>query len=289
MYLYENEKKNPLENSETTNSDMGDWGRSKLAETYLQYVKPLGKPEDDMFLMTNFLETAKLWREVAAKTLRFWLDFFGIRIVPEKKWFVQFTPRFFAFLGVLSLASIVLLAGLAKFSTSPSFCKSCHIMKPYYQAWKTSRHNHVPCVECHYPPGSYKTLLWKKFQALSQVVKYITRTYSSKPYAEVEDASCLSSGCHSTKLLEGKIISREKGIKFDHRPHLTEKRRDRQLHCTSCHSQMVMGNHMEVTYDTCYLCHFKGLGAGKDLKQLGGCLSCHTLPARSFKIGTMAY
>ncbi|MDO8802882.1 MAG: hypothetical protein Q7R35_00485 [Elusimicrobiota bacterium] len=50
MYLHENERKNPLENVEATNSDMGDWGRSRLAEMYLQYLKPLGKPEDGLFI-----------------------------------------------------------------------------------------------------------------------------------------------------------------------------------------------------------------------------------------------
>lgn len=50
MYLHENERKNPLENAEATNSDMGDWGRSRLAEMYLQYLKPLGKPEAGMFV-----------------------------------------------------------------------------------------------------------------------------------------------------------------------------------------------------------------------------------------------
>lgn len=37
FYLHENEKKNPKENTESTESDMGDWARSKLAEAYLQY------------------------------------------------------------------------------------------------------------------------------------------------------------------------------------------------------------------------------------------------------------
>jgi len=50
MYVHENEKKNPLENSETNESDMGDWGRSKLAEMYLTYYKPLGKADKEMFV-----------------------------------------------------------------------------------------------------------------------------------------------------------------------------------------------------------------------------------------------
>ena len=58
---------------------------------------------------------------------------------------------------------------------------------------------------------SIRTNLFEKFQALSQVVKFVTRTYSSKPYAEVEDSSCLRSGCHSTRLLQGPLVTRLSG------------------------------------------------------------------------------
>lgn len=161
-------------------------------------------------------------------------------------------------------------------------------MKPYYESWRISKHNHVSCVDCHYPPSAPQTLLWKKFQAMSQVVKYVTRTYSSKPFAEVDDAACLREGCHSKRLLEGKLTF-GKGIKFDHRPHLLEPRRGRQLRCVSCHSQVVVGRHVEVALETCYLCHFKGMSEGRKLDSLGGCLSCHTLPQKEFKIGNITY
>ena len=116
----------------------------------------------------------------------------------------------------------------------------------------------------------------------------MSRIYSSKPFAEIEDASCLRSGCHSARLLQGRVVS-EKGIKFDHTAHILETRRGRQLKCASCHSQIVVGKHVEVTYDTCYLCHFKGRGEGKNFEPLGGCLGCHDLPQESFKIGNMEY
>ena len=191
--------------------------------------------------------------------------------------------------GLLAVGAVLgSLGGAVHYSESPSFCNSCHIMEPYYQAWAHSKHSHVACVECHYPPGTPRTLVWKKFQALSQVVKYVTRTYSSRPFAEVDDASCLRSGCHSTRLLSGKLIT-SKGIRFDHRPHLTETRRGRKLRCVSCHSQIVVGRHVEVTYETCFLCHFKGMGEGTAFKPIAGCLGCHELPRRSFKIGNMTY
>lgn len=189
----------------------------------------------------------------------------------------------------LSAAALIALSvGAVRYSESPGFCRSCHIMEPYYKAWSNSKHNKVACVECHYPPGTPKTMLWKKFQALSQVAKYVTRTYSSKPYAEVDDQSCLRSGCHSTRLLDGRIHTKT-NIRFDHRPHLTQPRRDRRLRCTSCHSQMVVGRHIEVTYESCYLCHFKGRGEGRDLKPLGGCMGCHEMPTRTFPIAGMQF
>src|SRR3989344_2413036 len=147
---------------------------------------------------------------------RWWwklLDAMGVEIhsTEKRKFTVRLRRRLGYILGGWTLFIFISFLGLAKYSESPTFCNSCHIMEPYYNAWKTSKHNFVACVECHYPPGSPQTVLWKKFQALSQVVKYVTRTYSSKPFAEIEDASCLRSGCHSTRLLQGKVVS-ERGI-----------------------------------------------------------------------------
>ena len=195
--------------------------------------------------------------------------------------------RFYLIIGLLILG-VSCFGGLVVYSTAPSFCRSCHIMEPYYDAWVNSKHKNVACVECHYPPGAPQTLLWKKFQALSQVAKYVTRTYSSKPFAEVEDASCLRDGCHATRLLQGKLVSKS-GINFDHKPHLEGVRRGRQLRCVSCHSQLVVGKHIEVTYDTCYLCHLKDQIQGREITALGGCLGCHRLPDKEFKVGNITY
>ena len=220
--------------------------------------------------------------------LRRLLEALGVQADFQGPLKVRFSRRFYLLLGGWALVAFCLLLGGVKYSESPTFCNSCHIMEPYYKAWKASKHNQVACIDCHYPPAAPKTLLWKKFQAFSQVAKYVTRTYSSKPFAEVEDSSCLRSGCHSQRLLEGKVLSKT-GIKFDHRPHLIGVRRGRQLRCVSCHSQVMVGSHIEVTYDTCYLCHFKGKGEGRGLKPVAGCLACHDLPAKTFQLGNMRY
>ncbi|MFZ1059199.1 MAG: cytochrome c3 family protein [Candidatus Rokuibacteriota bacterium] len=190
-------------------------------------------------------------------------------------------------LGIALVVGGAALVGLWEMSTSPLLCNSCHIMKPYVEAWKTSKHNNVTCVQCHYPPG-FRDTIWVKYQALAQVVKWATQTYSSKPFAEVEDASCLRSGCHARRLLDSKAVFK-RGIIFDHRPHLEEVRRGRQLRCTSCHSQIVVGTHIEVTESTCFLCHFKGMKSGRELTPIAGCTGCHQPPKGDILVGSIRF
>ena len=180
----------------------------------------------------------------------------------------------------------------AEYSMQPDFCRSCHIMEPYYQAWHNSTHRDVACGDCHFEPG-WRHTIKGKFEASSQAVKYITNTYGSKPHAEVRDASCLREGCHAQRLLEGKVdweTQTHRGdpitIQFDHAPHLEELRRGKELRCVSCHSQMVQGKHITVTLDTCFLCHFKGMKHGRDEEVLGGCTSCHSAPKQEIRLAT---
>jgi nitrate/TMAO reductase-like tetraheme cytochrome c subunit len=192
--------------------------------------------------------------------------------------------------GALVVGGSAALAGLWHVSASPQFCNSCHIMRPYVEAWKVSRHNTVACVQCHYPPG-FRDTLWVKFQAMSQVAKWATQTYSSKPFAVVEDGSCFRSGCHSRSQLEGKgvVMTFGRGTRFDHRPHLDAAKTGRQLRCTSCHSQIVVEKHFEVATSTCFLCHFKGTKSGRELTPIAGCTGCHEPPKGEITVGSIKF
>lgn len=197
--------------------------------------------------------------------------------------------------GWVLMIGVVLMggmAGFAEYSMQPDFCRSCHIMEPYYEAWHQSSHKGVACPLCHFEPGAGNAI-YGKFQASSQAVKYITHTYGSKPYAEIRDASCMREECHSKRLLEGKVnwtVPTEGGhtvtIHFDHTPHLKELRRGQQLRCVSCHSQLVQGKHIVVTTDTCFLCHFKGLKHGRDDQTIGTCKGCHDAPKGVIRTAT---
>jgi nitrate/TMAO reductase-like tetraheme cytochrome c subunit len=180
-------------------------------------------------------------------------------------------------------------AGLWHVSASPQFCNSCHIMRPYVEAWKISKHGEVACVQCHYPPGLRDTLR-VKFQAVTQVAKWATGTYNSKPFAEVEDASCLRSGCHAVSELERKgTMTLARGIRFDHRAHLQAAKTGWQLRCTSCHAQVVVDKHFEVERSTCFTCHFKGMKGDRELTPIAGCTGCHAVPEGDITIGSVRF
>ena len=193
--------------------------------------------------------------------------------------FVWFAWRAVAVLGAF-IALMVLMVFLAGCYTSrPQFCNSCHIMEPYYRSWQASAHKNVSCIECHFAPG-FGGELRGKMLGLVQLAKYVTKTQGPRPVADVPDASCLRSGCHETRLLSGRVDFH--GIPFDHTPHLGESRRGIKLRCTSCHSQIVQGEHIEVTPSTCFLCHFKDQPFNQ---KLGACTRCHRIPEKSYDLG----
>ena len=169
-------------------------------------------------------------------------------------------------LGVVAL--LLATGGIYVASQSPGFCITCHYMKPYYRQWETSTHAEVSCVSCH--PVRPVT------NAVS-ALRYLTGTYDSRPRAEVANESCLQGGCHDTRLLEGESAFQGK-IRFDHAAHLERLRRGKKLQCTSCHSQIVQGEHLAVTQETCFLCHFKGVG---EAQAIGGCTACHGMPTET--------
>lgn len=179
---------------------------------------------------------------------------------------------------VASLALLfLLLFSAAELTSRPNFCANCHFMEPYVNDWKTSTHSDVTCTKCHFPPG-LKSKIKGKFTAASMVVNYFTGVYKkSKPWAEIEDASCLRSGCHAEQQLNEDVVFKQ-NIHFNHDSHLNNLRRGKKLRCTSCHSQIVQGEHMTVTETTCFLCHFKDTA---DDNPINDCTWCHSAPFKS--------
>jgi nitrate/TMAO reductase-like tetraheme cytochrome c subunit len=175
---------------------------------------------------------------------------------------------FFAFV-FLCLAAVVVTA--FKLSETPAFCGVCHNMKVYVDSWKASTHRKVACIECHYKPGFSNHLKGKWRDGQLSLAYFITGKGPTKPHAEIDDASCLQSGCHRREDLRRPVVF--KNVVFNHPQHIEQMRRQKQLRCTTCHSQIVQGAHMIVTDVECFICHFYKT---KDQKEfITGCGSCH--------------
>ena len=180
--------------------------------------------------------------------------------------------------GVVLVVGGIAMASFMKVTASAQICASCHIMLPYVDAWKQSRHAAVECVQCHYPPD-FKDAMWVKFQAVTQLAKWATQTYNSKPFADVRDVSCLRSGCHARDDLgSGTTKTFARAVRFDHTRHLDPGRTGQALRCTTCHAQVVVDRHFEVSSTVCFACHMKGAKGDRELTPRGGCTSCHQAP-----------
>lgn len=180
--------------------------------------------------------------------------------------------RLIIFLSLLAFVVVVLL-GSIEFTSHSKFCSSCHYMKPFFKSWEESSHSDFECSVCHYPPGGgIKSKLRKKIEGLVMVGRYWTKLYvKSKPWAEIRDDSCLREGCHEKRLLEGRVQFNK--VAFDHKIHFDDLKRGKQLQCTSCHSQIVQGEHITVTESSCFICHFK---KSEHYPKIDDCNHCHT-------------
>lgn len=184
-------------------------------------------------------------------------------------WKRQSSVRRAAYIALPSLVAVFYLGNLVFYlvSTRPRSCTLCHYMVPFYEQWKTSTHKDVTCLTCH-PFSTVRNAM--------NTLKYVTNTYNPMPIGEVPDASCLQKGCHSERLLQGRVLFKG-AIAFDHADHYGKAKRGEQLRCESCHSQIVQGRHIAVTEKVCFLCHFKGAARGTSIT---GCPSCHGTPTK---------
>ena len=198
-------------------------------------------------------------------------------LVKEKRYFkkVRGFKRFLLFFGISSITVLILLTMSAEITSRPSFCPTCHYMESFYQSWRSSEHNDVDCVECHFEPGISGTIKGK-LNGLVQIVNYVSLSYKKrKPWAEIPDNACARSGCHETQAFQDTTYE-FKGISFNHKHHLGELKRGKTLKCTSCHSQIVQGSHIEVTSSTCFNCHFKKSDDPEHkYDKLSDCKTCH--------------
>ncbi|MCL4473683.1 MAG: NapC/NirT family cytochrome c [Actinobacteria bacterium] len=178
--------------------------------------------------------------------------------------------------SILATVLVVLFIGIIgvtvwgiRYTNSPDFCNSCHIIQPFVAAWKTSPmgnpdgplgDKNVKCVDCHFEPGVLGYARGKIY-SLMKLTEYGTHSYDTPPPSAdlLTNSSCLQ--CH------GKLSDRKPGyetatsvtdptdptypkiavtdqyspdkttIYFPHDFHVNTA----QLNCADCHSGVVHG------------------------------------------------
>ncbi|MBC8413565.1 MAG: NapC/NirT family cytochrome c [Nitrospira sp.] len=190
--------------------------------------------------------------------------------------------------GVLVVIAIVvvvlvfLIAGAEYYTSRPSFCGSCHIMKNYHASWQNDKHGeeNVACVDCHYPPGEHHALK-SKFKGLGQLFTYLgTGPNLVRTPAKVNDASCTTSECHPKEKFLSKKIQYGGKIPYVHNTHMDRRIEGQELHCDTCHQHVSAEKHFEVPKEACYLCHFKNAEFNEGRAK---CSLCHTIPEKSLR------
>jgi hypothetical protein len=212
----------------------------------------------------------------------FWIDFFH----EAKRGTRAHLKVIKIFVASCIVVFLIFVAGLLKFSETPTFCGLCHQMNSYIESWKVSSHREVPCTKCHYEPGFLNHLKGKWVDGQVSLAYFISGKKPSTLHAEIGDSSCLQSGCHKVQDLKGEMVY--KNVAFSHDKHLGDLRRGIKLRCTSCHAQIVQGSHLTVHETNCFVCHYYKAGPkGEDeciSCAVGGCTSCHIEPKGDIKV-----
>ncbi|GJL52445.1 MAG: hypothetical protein NPIRA01_36720 [Nitrospirales bacterium] len=150
-----------------------------------------------------------------------------------------------ALVGVIILGSAVAIP----LTNAPTFCASCHTIKPAYETWTTSTHKEVTCVACHVRPGVRGFLEDKVLAGIEDVVItfFGTPTEPHNLESTVYSSVCLS--CHRAILRVSEVATRDLpkrvkdvGLIMSHRQHMEAfEQRGQGEGCTTCHARVVHG------------------------------------------------
>ena len=155
-------------------------------------------------------------------------------------------------LTLVAAALLVLALGGAAaipLTNHPSFCASCHTIKPSYDSWARSSHKDVTCVDCHVRPGITGFIHDKVFAGIKDVAITFLGT-PAEPHnlaAHVDSSVCIR--CHRAILRVTEVSIRdlpkpvkEVGLIMNHREHMKAfEKRGKGEGCTTCHGRVVHG------------------------------------------------
>jgi nitrate/TMAO reductase-like tetraheme cytochrome c subunit len=155
-------------------------------------------------------------------------------------------------LTLMAAALLVLALGGAAalpLTNHPSFCASCHTIKPAYDSWLRSSHKDVTCVDCHVRPGLSGFIHDKIFAGLEDVAITFLGTPTEPHNLESHVYSSVCISCHRAILRVTEVSSRdlpapvkEVGLIMNHRNHMEAfNKRGKGEGCTTCHGRVAHG------------------------------------------------
>jgi nitrate/TMAO reductase-like tetraheme cytochrome c subunit len=131
---------------------------------------------------------------------------------------------------ILALVVVLAFAGVAaaavptfQATEKPAFCRTCHEMVPYHEAWAVGTHASVDCVDCHVDAGTVNHVKHKVVAAKELWVHLTGDPRFPQGTAEVPDTRCLQ--CHDR-------IRESTGPRFSHKKHAGS------ASCVSCHADV---------------------------------------------------
>lgn len=198
---------------------------------------------------------------------RMWFKFRGIDWKnPINRWKLLFSVLFFI------VAMFGTGYGAIAFTSTPSFCKTCHEMAPEHVTFEASAHNQIKCTQCHIEPGPVN-MVTHKIHSLKEVYYHIVGP--PDPIVQtmpVKNVNCVQ--CHS----ENRLVSATGDLIVNHQEHII----DAGIPCITCHSGVVHAKAVE-----------RGINHKKDLDywtmenadkliskkytspNMGTCIDCH--------------
>ncbi|MDO8886202.1 NapC/NirT family cytochrome c [Candidatus Oleimmundimicrobium sp.] len=162
---------------------------------------------------------------------------------------------------IFAVIILLIMIPLLMYTSTPTFCSSCHVMQNDYESWKVSMHKNIRCITCHYKPGVVNSNI-EKINLLRMTFKFFTKTYEEPILAEIRNSSC--NKCHND--VKNKSLVNHT-IKVNHKEFLEKGAKCADCHNTVAHGKAVL--HQKYPHmDYCVTCH-------NDKEVTSKCMLCH--------------
>jgi cytochrome c nitrite reductase small subunit len=156
--------------------------------------------------------------------------------------------------GLTLIAATLLVLALGgaaaiPLTNQPTFCASCHTIRPSYDSWIRSSHKDVTCVDCHVRPGISGFIQDKVFAGIEDVAITFFGTPTEPHNLESHVFSSVCISCHRAILRVTEVSVRDLpapvkdvGLIMNHREHMEAfQKRGKGEGCTTCHGRVVHG------------------------------------------------